>query len=175
MLRAVAPGLHAADHSVLRLGGIERCFEQQSDVRLAHDFVVEQQVPQLPAPLRIVGRVVEANLFEQSAFAPTRTAFVIIRADDVHLDLARRIAAEPRTILHQHDLRSVPGRAQRRQHARQSAARDHHIAMQIHDGHIAFERRGGAIARRRDAFEVAPDLIGIAVLLSRQPVNLNEY
>ena len=82
-------------------GGVE----QQRQVRLADDFVVEQQVPQLPAALRIVGRVVEPELFEQAPFAPAGPAAVVVGADDVHLDFARRIAPQPRAVLHQHHLR----------------------------------------------------------------------
>jgi hypothetical protein len=72
------------------LGGIERGFEQQRDVRLADDLVVEQQVPQLPAALRVVGGVVEAEFFDEAAFAPAGAAFVGVGADDVHFDFATR-------------------------------------------------------------------------------------
>ena len=54
MLRLVAAHHDPLDFAVLRLGGEQRRIEQQRDVRLALNLVVEQQIPQLEAALRIV-------------------------------------------------------------------------------------------------------------------------
>jgi hypothetical protein len=38
----------------------------------AYDLVVKQQVPQLPATLRIISRIVKPELLDQTAYAPSR-------------------------------------------------------------------------------------------------------
>ena len=119
------------------VGGVERGLEQQRDVRLADDLVVEQQVPQLPAALRIVDGVGEAQLLDEAALAPAGPAGVLVGADDVHLDFARRIAAQPRAVLHQDDPRAVPRRGDGRANAGESAARDQHVGSRAAPGACA--------------------------------------
>src|SRR5437660_85968 len=72
---------------------------QQGDIRLGDDLVIKQQVPQLPAALRIVDGIVQAELFEQSRFPPARPTLVAARADDVHFDFARGVATETRAVV----------------------------------------------------------------------------
>ena len=147
--------------------------DQQRDVRLAHALVVEQQVPQFPTALRIVGGVVEAELFEQAPFAPAGSALVMVRADDVHLHFARRVAAEPRTILHEDDLRAVAGRGDRGQHARHAAAGDEHVALELDERHVRLVRSGLAIAAgRRDRIELATIVACRMLRLRRSPVTM---
>ena len=94
----------------------------KADVRFADDLVVEQEIPEFPASLRVVRRVVQAKLLDQSAFAPARTSAVAVGADDVHLDFARGIAAQPRAVLQQNHAGAVSGRGNRRANARNSSA-----------------------------------------------------
>ena len=149
--------------SLLHLGREQGGVQQQRQVGLADDFVVEQQVPQLETALRIVGRVVEPELLDQAPFAPAGPAAVAVGADDVHLDFARRVAPQPRAVLHQHDLGPAAGRGHGRTDAGQSAAGHQHVAGQIDPLHVRLGADGGQIARRRDAGQFGSDVIGRAL------------
>ena len=127
--------------SVLHRRRVERGFEQQRDVRLADDLVVEQQVPHLPAALRVVDGVVEPELLEQAALAPSRAAAMRVGAHDVHLHFARRVAAQPRPVLHQDHLRAVARRRHRRADARHPAAGHQHVGIQVDLRHVALVRQ----------------------------------
>jgi hypothetical protein len=66
MLALVASHHHFLNAPVFHGGGVEDAFQQQGDVGLRHHLVVEQQVPKLPAPLRVVDGIIEAELLQQS-------------------------------------------------------------------------------------------------------------
>ena len=70
VLALVAARHHAIDRAVLHAYRIQNGFEEQSNIRFADDFVVEKEVPELPATLRIIGGVIEANLLDEPALAP---------------------------------------------------------------------------------------------------------
>ena len=108
-------------------------------------LVVQQQVPQLPAALRVVGGVVEAELLDQAPLAPAGPARVVVGPDDVHLHFARGVAAQPRSVLHEHDPRPVPRRGHGRAYSRHSPAGDEQSHVQVHQRHV---RLGGGEPRR---------------------------
>ena len=85
---------------------------------------------------------------------------VAVGADDVHLDFARRVAAEPRAVLHQNDSRAVSRRGDRRANTRQAAAGDKDVSVEVHLSHVGF--RAGACSpgsvRRHQGIHLAPDL-----------------
>ena len=85
---------------------------------------------------------------------PAGAALVAVCADDVHFHFARRVAAQTRTVLHEHDLRAVRG-GDRRADAGQAAPRDEEVGLQLHERHVRFAREPpgfwplGAISQRR--------------------------
>ncbi len=160
VLGPIAAGQHRLDLPLLDVGGVERGVEQQRQIRLADALVVEQQVPQLPTALRVARRVVEPEFFQQTTFAPARPTGVAIGADDVHLDLARRIATQPRAVLHQHHPSSRAGRRHRRANTGQSAAGHQHVGGQLDQLHVLLGRRLGRLPRRRDAGQLGANLVG---------------
>ncbi len=92
---------------------------------------------------------------------------MLVGADDVHLDLARRIAAQPRAILHQDHAGSVARRRDGRADAGQAASGHHDIGLQPDLAHMPFRRRepgvpGGDLVevRRRGRFALRASLAG---------------
>ena len=155
MLALVAARRGALDAAVAGGGGVERRLQQERDVRLAHELVVEQEVPQLPAALRVVHRVVEPQLLDEAALAPAGAALVGVRPDDVHLDLARGVAAEPRAVLHEDDPRAVARRGERRADAGETAAGDEDVGLELDEPHVRLGRgEAGGRPRRRDPVEL---------------------
>ncbi len=159
MLGLVGPHQHALDPAVLHLGAVERGFEQQRDIRLAHHLVIEQQIPELPAALRIVGGIVEPEFLKQSGLPPSQASFVTTGAHDVHLHFARGIAAQPRTILYQDHLGAMPRGGHRCADAGHAAARHEQVGLQVHQRHVRFQGWIGRGSRLRgDPLEIGPDL-----------------
>ena len=78
---------------------------------------------------------------------------MLVGADDVHLDFARGIAAQPRAVLHQDDLGAVPRRGDGRADAGQSAAGDEHVGIQHDLAHVGL-RGSVAGVGRSDALEI---------------------
>jgi hypothetical protein len=148
MLALVAARGHFGDPAILDVRRKDRGFEQQRDVGLAHHFVVEQQIPEFPAALRIVDGVGEPQLFDQAALAPPRARGVLVGAHDMHLDFTRGIAAQARAILHQDDARSVARRCDCRAHTRQATAGDEDIGLQPDLAHVPFRGPKAGVARR---------------------------
>ena len=157
----IAAGRDFGDASAANGGRAQRGFEQQRNVRLTDHLVVEQEVPKLPTALRVVDRVGEPQLLDQPALAPARPPGVLIRADHVHLHFARRIAAEPRTVLQQDDAGAMPRCRNRRADAGQAAARHHHVGFQIHQPQVRFGG-GERCLRRRNSAEIGTR--GLALL-----------
>jgi len=143
VLALVAARQHVADAAVFDGGAVEDRFEQQGDVRFAHHLVIQQQVPHLPGALRVAHGVFEPQLFDQPALAPAGAPLVAVGADDVHLHLARGVAAQPGPVLKQDDAQSVARRGDGRAHAGQPAARHQQVRLQIHQRHVGLVNLGG--------------------------------
>jgi hypothetical protein len=161
------PGLVAPHHHLLdrtRVGGRgkQHTVQQEREVRLGHDLVVEQEIPKLETPVRIVDCIVEAEFLDQTAFAPAGPSAVVVRPHDVHLDLAAGVAAQPRAVLRQDHLRAIPRRAHSRTDSRHAAPRDEDVASQIHEGHVRFRSEVAVPGvRRRHRLELFRDQIAI--------------
>ena len=88
--------------------------------------------------------------------APAGPAPVFVGSHDVHLHLARRIAAQPGTILHEDNPGSVPGRGHRRADAGHATARDEEVALDVHRRHVWLAREAVCgWLRRRNGIEAS--------------------
>ena len=148
VLGLVAAGAHLVDAAVLHVAEYSDGFEQQRDVGLADHLVVEQQVPQLPAAL--VGcwrRRRAATLRSGRPRASPGGRVWLVGADDVHLDLARGVAAQPRAVLKQHHLGAVPGRGDRGANTREASTGDKTYPRRNRPASYAAQRGGQPFGR----------------------------
>ncbi len=141
VFRLVTADVRGFDPAVGHIDGEKGAVQQQRDIRLADDFVIQQQIEQLPAALRIVGGVVEANLVENAPFAPAGPAAAVVGPDDVHLDLATGVPTQPRAVLHEHHAGTVPGRGDGRANTGHPATGNEHVALELDLDHVGFARR----------------------------------
>ena len=144
MLRLVATGQRTLDESFTS-APTTAVEQQRCSVHL--DFVVEQQVPHsnccgLPT----------ASSSRNSSINPPRArpdGSQNVRADDVHLHFARRVAAEPGTVLNEHHLRAMPGCRNGGANARHPPAGHEQVALQIHDDHVRLGTESFGTRRER--------------------------
>ena len=90
---------------------------------LSNRAAVWRRLEQLEGAVGIADRVLEADLLDQPPLAPARPAAVAVGADDVHADLARRVPAQARAILHEQRPSAVARRREGRADPRHAAAR----------------------------------------------------
>src|SRR5688572_26775670 len=98
--------------------------------------------------MRIAHRIFEEDLLDNARLPCAWFLPMTIRADRVHLDLARGIASEHRAVLNQHGARAVSGRRNRGAYSRKAAAGDQEIGFDLlrgqerHDGEQPLELVG---------------------------------
>jgi hypothetical protein len=91
--------------------------EEKRNVGLGLHFLVKQQVSLRVAAVGIARGILQPQFLDDAGLAGSGLSAMGVGSDDVHTNLARRIASKNRAILHEDDTRSIAGSRNRAGHA----------------------------------------------------------
>ncbi len=135
--RLRAEAVHRGDRGVVPLGDfVDRGVEQQRDVRLGGDLLEQEGVNQQRVALRVAEHVLDQDLVDHAALAGPAVVVTQVgrRAQDPEPYLARGVATQHRTVLHEDDLEAGAGGGNGAAGAGETATDDHEIGGEIIPG-----------------------------------------